>query len=249
VHEGAASRALGVQGIPSECEWSAVRAELDLAGRLRGRIHVCHVSTRESIAALRAARARGVAATGEASPHHLTLTDEAFLERGPDPNLKMNPPLRSRADRDALREALTEGWIDAVATDHAPHAERLKGRGLAEAPFGVIGMETAFAVLHEDLVVRGGWPLASLVRAMTTGPAGVLGLDAGRLFEGPPRLAILDPLAAWEVRPETFASRSRNCPFAGWRGSGRVTATLLGDRLAPSSAPGLPASETARPTA
>lgn len=251
VHAGAASEALGVEGIPSSCESLAVRAELEAAGRVRGRLHLCHLSTRESIDALRAARAIGVGATAEATPHHLLLTDEAFLERGPDPNLKMNPPLRSATDRDALRAALVDGLVTAVATDHAPHAARRKEKGLADAPFGVIGLETAFAVVHEHLVVRQGWPLPALVRALTTGPAAVVGLGAGRLFEGPPRLVVVDPSAPWQVRPETFASLGRNCAFAGWRGRGRVVATLFGDRLASSSAPGLPAdapspSESAR---
>ena len=239
IHDGAAARQFGVTGIPTSCEWEAVRREIDVAERTGGRLHVCHVSTRESLSALEQARARGVAASGEATPHHLLLTDAAFLERGPDPNLKMNPPLRPAAERDALREALRSGLVSCVATDHAPHAPRLKARGLPDAPFGVIGMESAFAVLHEDLVVRSGWPIGLLVERMTLGPARAAGLrEAGHLFEGPPRLAVLDPSAPWEVRSESFQSRSRNCPFEGWRGAGRVVATFLGDRLVRSGAPG-----------
>jgi dihydroorotase len=239
IHAGDAARALGVDGIPTACEWEAVRSELDLAGRLGARLHVCHVSTRESLAALADARARGVRATAEATPHHLLLTDAAFLERGPDPNLKMNPPLRPAEDRDALRAALTGGLVESVATDHAPHAERLKARGLAEAPFGVIGMETAFALVHDELVVKSDWSLDALVRALTVGPADALGLAAGRLFDGPPKLTVVDPAARWEVRPESFLSKSRNCPFDGRRGTGRVVATLRGDRLLESVAPGI----------
>lgn len=239
VHDGDAARRLGVAGIPTSCEWEAVRREIEVAERTGGRLHVCHVSTRESLAALADARSRGVVATSEATPHHLLLTDAAFLERGPDPNLKMNPPLRPAAERDALREALRSGLVGAVATDHAPHAPRLKARGLAEAPFGVIGMETAFAVLHEELVVRGGWPLELLLHRMTLGPALAVGLaGAGRLFEGPARFAVVDPAAPWVVRTESFRSLSRNCPFEGWRGKGRVVATYLGDRLEASGAPG-----------
>jgi dihydroorotase len=244
IHAGDAARKFGVEGIPTACEWEAVREELAVAERLGARLHLCHVSTRESLEALREAHARGVRATAEATPHHLTLTDAAFLERGPDPDLKVNPPLRPAADRDALRAAVMDGLVESIATDHAPHAPHLKARGLAAAPFGMIGMETAFAVVHDELVVRGGWPLASLVRAMTTAPAAAVGLSAGRLFEGPPALTVLDPSAAWQVRPEAFASKSRNCPFAGRRGTGRVVATLFGDRLVATSAPG--ASETAR---
>jgi dihydroorotase len=238
IHAGAAAERFGVEGIPVECESDAVAAELDLARRLGGRIHVCHVSTRASLAAIAAARQAGQRVTCEATPHHLLLTDAAFLDRGPDPDLKMNPPLRPEADRAALVEALRGGLVGSIATDHAPHAPRLKSRGLADAPFGVIGMETAFAVVHEALVVRGGWDLPSLVRALTTGPAEAVGIRAGRLFDGPPRFAVLDPAAPWVVRPDAFASRSRNCPFAGHRGTGRVVATFLADRLVDSSAPG-----------
>ncbi len=238
IHAGDAARRFGVGGIPTACEWEAVRAELELAGRLGARLHVCHVSTRESLAALADARARGVRASAEATPHHLLLTDAEFLVRGPDPDLKMNPPLRPREDRDALRAALVSGLVESVATDHAPHAPRLKAKGLADAPFGVIGMETAFAVLHDEFVVRDGLPLAWLVRALTVGPADAVGLAAGRLFDGPPMLTVVDPSARWEVRTETFASRSRNCPFAGRRGIGRVVGSLLGDQFVASVAPG-----------
>jgi len=238
IHAGAAAARFGVEGIPVECESDAVRAELDLARRVGGRIHVCHVSTRASLAALAEARDAGVRVSAEATPHHLLLTDAEFLTRGPDPDLKMNPPLRPEADRAALVEAVRSGLVGSIATDHAPHAPRLKARGLADAPFGVIGMETAFAVVHDALVTRGGWDLPSLVRALTTGPAEAVGIRAGRLFEGPPRFAVLDPAAPWEVRPESFASRSRNCPFAGHRGTGRVISTFLGDRLTASCAPG-----------
>lgn len=238
IHAGAAAEKFGVEGIPVACESDAVRAELDLAKKLGGRIHVCHVSTRESLAAIAAARQTGLRVSCEATPHHLLLTDAAFLDRGPDPNLKMNPPLRPEADRAALQAAVMDGLVGSIATDHAPHAPRLKARGLAEAPFGVIGMETAFPVVHDALVVRGGWDLPSLIRALTTGPAEAVGIRAGRLFEGPARFAVLDPTAPWEVRPDSFASRSRNCPFAGQRGTGRVVATFFADRLVTSEAPG-----------
>jgi dihydroorotase len=238
LHDGEAARRLGVVGIPTVCESDAVRRELAAAGRLGARLHLCHVSTRESLAALAEARARGVRATAEATPHHLVLTDAAFLERGPDPDLKMNPPLRPAEHRDALRQALRDDLVEAVATDHAPHAPALKRRPLAEAPFGVIGMETAFAVLHEELVRGAGFPLPLLVRRFTLGPADLLGLRAGRLFDGPAFLAVVDPESAWQVRGDTFRSKSRNCPFEGSRGRGRVVATFLADRLVPSSAPG-----------
>lgn len=240
IHDGEAARRFGVPGIPRECESDCVRSEIAAAEELGAQLHVCHVSTRTSIEAIRAARARGVRVSAEATPHHLLLTDEEFLRRGADTSLKMNPPLRPADDRDALRDALRDGLVEAVGTDHAPHAPHLKARGLADAPFGAIGMETAFAVLHEHLVRRAGWPLALLVERMTVGPARIAGVAAGRLFDGPPALAVLDPEAPFVVRPESFRSKSRNCPFSGWDGRGRVVGTLLGTRWSESGAPGGP---------
>lgn len=227
IHDGPAARSLGLAGIPSACESEAVRAEIEVAERAGAAIHFCHVSTRETLEHLRAARERGLRITAEATPHHLLLDAGEFDTRGPDPVLKMNPPLRESEDAAALRDAVREGLVAAVATDHAPHAPELKCCGLESAPFGVIGMENAFPVLHEALVRRDDWPLATLVERMTSGPAACLGLDAGHLFGGPPALTVVDPEAAWEIRPEEFRSRSRNCPFAGWSGTGRVVAVLL----------------------
>jgi len=238
VHDGDAARKFGVAGIPTACESDAVRSEIEAAERLGAPLHLCHVSTVASIEALRAARARGVRCTAEATPHHLLLTDAEFLRRGPDTSLKMNPPLRPSEHVEALRAAVLDGTVQAIATDHAPHAPRLKARPLAEAPFGAIGTETAFAVLHDRLVLGEGWPLPLLVERLTTGPARVAGLRAGSLFDGPPSIAVLDPAAPWRVRPESFLSRSRNTPFAGWEGRGRVVATLLGTDWIRSSAPG-----------
>lgn len=238
VHDGDAARRFGVPGIPTACESDAVRSEIAAAERLRAPLHLCHVSTLESLASLRAARARGVRCTAEATPHHLLLTDAEFLRRGPDTSLKMNPPLRPAEHVAALRAAVLDGTVAAIGTDHAPHAPRLKARPLAEAPFGAIGMETAFAVLHDRLVLGEGWPLPLLVERLTSGPARVAGLPAGSLFEGPAAVAILDVGAPWTVRPETFLSRSRNTPFAGWEGRGKVVATLLGSSWQGSGAPG-----------
>jgi len=238
VHDGEAARRFGVAGVPTACESDAVRREIAAAERLRAPLHVCHVSTAASIAEIRDARRRSIRCTAEATPHHLLLTDEEFLRRGPDTSLKMNPPLRPAEHVEALRAAVLDGTVTAIATDHAPHAPALKARPLVEAPFGAIGVETAFAVLHDRLVVGAGWPLPLLVARMTVGPAEVAGLRAGRLFEGPAAATVLDPAAPWRVRPETFRSRSRNCPFAGWEGRGRVVATLLGTHWEDSGAPG-----------
>ncbi|MCG3136174.1 MAG: Dihydroorotase [Planctomycetes bacterium] len=236
IHDGDAARAFGVQGIPTGCESRAVEAELALAEREGAAIHVCHLSTADSIRHLRAAKARGVRASAEATPHHLLLTDEEFLRRGPDTSLKMNPPLRPAPDRDAVVAALFDGTIEAIGTDHAPHAPHLKAKGLADAPFGAIGMETAFAVLHDRLVLGAGFPLADLVRRMTTAPAAIARIGAGRLFSGRPAVVLIAPDAPWRVDASRFRSKSRNCPFDGWEGRGRVLGTWMGGTWAASPA-------------
>jgi dihydroorotase len=238
IHDGEAARRFGVEGIPIACESRAVAQEIEVAERLGARLHVCHISTTEAIDAVQAAQARGVQVSAEATPHHLALTEEAFLTKGPDTALKMNPPLRTEADRQRLVTALRDGVVGAVATDHAPHSAARKSLPLEEAPFGVIGMETAFCVLHEQLVRTGTLSLMQLVDRLTRGPADLLRLAAGRLFEGAPALVVLDAEAPWCVDPSTFLSASRNCPFAGWSGRGRVMATLLDGRFEPSDAPG-----------
>lgn len=240
IHDGDAARRFGVDGIPTACESDAVAREIAAAERIGAALHVCHVSTIASLDALRAGRARGVRCSAEAAPHHLLLTDAEFLRRGPDTSLKMNPPLRPAEHRDALRAAVRDGLVEAIATDHAPHSPESKSRPLASAPFGAIGMESAFAVLHEHLVRREGWPLGLLVERMTCGPARVGGLAAGRLFSGRAALTVLDPEAPWRVRSDRFRSLSRNCPFDGWEGVGRVVGTLLDATWTDSDAPGAP---------
>ena len=234
-HEGAAARDLGLAGIPAESESRMVRRDLELAGRLGVPVHLCHVSTAASVEALRAARSRGVAATGEAAPHHLLLEDEDLRRPGPggspDAHLKMNPPLRSRADREAVLGALLDGTLDCVATDHAPHpADRKRGAGFAGAAFGVIGLENAFSVLHHRLVVPGRMPLAVLIERMGAGAARVARIPGGRLAEGEPAaVVLLDLFAGGRVDAESFASLSRNCPFDGGEISGTVAGLVVGE--------------------
>src|SRR5205085_9490609 len=175
VHEGRVAAELGFAGYPSVAESVAVERDLSLAGYERGRVHVLHLSAAESADALRRAREAGVAASGEATPHHLVLTDDAV--RSLDPNVKMNPPLRAEQDRLALLEALRDGTIEAVATDHAPHALHEKDVPFEAAPFGVTGLETAFSILYTRLVQPGLLPLATLLERMSAGPARVFGLD------------------------------------------------------------------------
>ena len=230
VHEGMTALRLGIEGIPAEAETVMIGRDLLLAQATGGKLHIAHVSTAGGVALIRAAKANGVWVTAEVTPHHLTLTEEALNTY--DARFKMNPPLRAQEDLAALREGLKDGTLDAVATDHAPHAKAEKELELTEAPFGVVGLETAVAVLLTELVHRGGLPLATLIEAMTLRPAKVLGIDRGQLSVGSiADVTILDPEADWTVEPGSFASKGVNSPFLGWRLKGKVTDVLVGGRL------------------
>lgn len=222
VHEGLTAARLGLAGIPAEAETVMMARDVLLAEATGGRLHIPHVSTAAGAALLRAAKQRGVRVTAEVTPHHLTLTDEALQTY--DARFKMNPPLRSQRDLEALREALNDGTLDAVATDHAPHAQAEKEVGLAQAPFGVIGLETALPVLLTELVHRGSMKLVTLIAALTNRPARVLGIDRGTLKPGAVAdITLFDPEEEWMVDPVFFASKGKNSPFLGWRLKGRVT--------------------------
>ena len=224
------ARALGVGGIPPEAESEAVARDLEVLAASGGRLHVCHVSTAASVARIREAKRSGLGVTTEVSPHHLTLTAEAVERVGA--LAKMYPPLASEGDRESVVAALLDGTIDCVATDHAPHTAEEKARGLAAAPFGVVGLETAFGVLHTDLVLPGHVPLAVLIERLTSGPARAFTLPAGSLEAGAPAdLAVFDLEAEWDVDPESFRSRGRNSPWAGRRLVGRPVLTLVGGRV------------------
>ena len=230
VHEGAVSAELGFGGYPAVAESVMVERDLALAAYEERPIHLLHLSARESVDALRRARAAGVAATAEVTPHHLCLTHEAV--RSLDPNLKMNPPLRSEEDRTALVAALRDGTIEAVATDHAPHARHEKDVPFEEAPFGVTGLETAFSVLHTELVDPGVLALETLLERMSAGPARIFGLEPPRVEVGAPaNLVLLDPQATWRVRESRFRSRSANSWLLGRKLKGRVKATVAAGRL------------------
>jgi dihydroorotase len=207
-----------------------VERDLALAGYEAQPIHLMHLSARESVEALARAQAAGVAATGEATPHHLCLTDEAI--RSLDPNLKMNPPLRSAEDRSALVEGLRAGTISAVATDHAPHARHEKEVPFEEAPFGVTGLETAFAALHTHLVEPGLVDLPTLLERMSAGPARAYGLDRPRVAVGAQaNIVLLDLGASWLVTEDGFRSRSSNSWLLGQTLTGRVRMTVAGGRV------------------
>ncbi len=230
MHEGYWSTVLGLRGIPAASEEVGVARDLALCELTGARLHLCHLSTRTGVELLRRAKEKGLPVTAEAAPHHLAL-DHSSL-RSYDSSFKMNPPLRTAEDVAALREAVKSGLIDAIATDHAPHAPVLKDGELDQAPFGAIGLETSFGVCHRVLVEESGMELADLVERMAVAPRRILGLPGGRLEVGKPAdLTILDLDWQWTVDPGAFASLSRNCPFAGWTLKGKVLLTVAAGRF------------------
>jgi dihydroorotase len=227
MHEGARSAALGLAGRPAEAEEIAVARDLAVARATGGRLHICHLSTARSVELIRRAKAEGIRVTAEVTPHHLSMTEDDLVTY--DTNRKMNPPLRTAEDRDALRAGLADGTIDAIATDHAPHAVEEKEVEFDQAPPGTIGLETALAVVLTDLVEPGIIPLARAVEAMSTAPARILGAadHGGPIAVGrPANLVLFDPGEPWTVEAP-FASKARNSAFLGRSLTGRVRATFL----------------------
>lgn len=232
MHEGAVSSRLGLEGIPSISESVAVARDAALARYAGGRIHVCHVSARETVEEIRHAKDLGVAITGEVTPHHLLLTD-AVVDALDPARHKMNPPLRTEDDRQALIAGLLDGTLDCVATDHAPHAAHLKEAPFEQAPFGVTGLETAFASLYTHLVLPGVVPLDVLIRRMSADAAAVVDLPAPTLAMGAPaNLAVIDLAARWRVGASGFQSRSSNSAFLGDELTGQVAMTIAGGQVA-----------------
>ncbi|HEX2128440.1 MAG TPA: dihydroorotase, partial [Solirubrobacterales bacterium] len=230
VHEGEVSAALGIAGIPSVSESTMIARDAQLAAYEDARIHVQHLSAAESVAAVEAAKAAGVALTCEATPHHLTLTEAAL--RSLDAEFKMNPPLRSEPDRQALIEGLRSGTIDCIATDHAPHSPDEKEVPIEEAAFGVIGLETAFPVIYTDLVVPGVLDLGLVVERLSGG-AEPLGFSAPQIEPGAEaNVVLVDTNAEWEAGAEGWESRSDNSCFAGRKLRGRVLMTVAAGRVA-----------------
>ena len=232
MHEGAVSARLGVGGIPAVSESVAVARDVAMASYEDARIHICHVSARETVEEVRLGKARGVKVTAEVSPHHLLLIDED-CENLDAATRKMNPPLRGRDDRDALLAALIDGTLDCIATDHAPHGASEKELPFEDAPFGVTGLETAFASLYTLLVLPGRLPLEILVQRMTADAARVLDLPVPTLDEGATaNLTMIDPQATWVVGADGFQSKSRNSAFLGAELTGQVKLTIAGGQLA-----------------
>jgi len=232
MHEGAVSTRLGLSGQPAIAEAAAVARDLLVAEVSGGRLHVAHLSTGRALDLVREARARGLSVTCEVTPHHLTLTDEEIARSSFSTNFKMNPPLREPADCDALAAGLEDGTVDAIATDHAPHHEDEKALDFETAPFGVVGLETAAAVVYDRLVRTGRLSLARFAEVFSAGPAKALGLPGGTLAPGSPaNLTLFDPERPWRVDASRFESLSRNTPFAGWDLTGAPAATIVEGRV------------------
>ena len=224
VHQGAFGEKRGWTGIPSSCEYAQIKRDLALVKKTGCAYHVCHVSAKESVALIRQAKKEGLPVTAEVTPHHLLLRDEDVK----GPMEKMNPPLREEADRLALVEGLMDGTLDIIATDHAPHTQAEKNRTLSAAPFGIVGLETAFPLLYTKLVKVGVLSLERLVEAMSARPASIFGFtDRGRLKEGMAAdLVLVDPEKERAVEKETFLSKGKNTPFQGWILSGFPVLTI-----------------------
>lgn len=224
IHDGEYAAAHGHKGICSESEWRQVERDIELVRKTGCQYHVCHVSTRESVELVRRAKAEGLRVSCETGPHYLVMTDADLREEG---RFKMNPPIRSTADRDALIRGIQDGTIDVIATDHAPHSEKEKSRGLAGSAFGIVGLETSFPVLYTRLVRTGVISLERLVELMSVLPGRLFGLG-GELAAGHPAdLAVLDLDQEWTIDPEKFMSMGHATPFAGWTVYGRAVMTLV----------------------
>lgn len=230
MNEGLVSSRLGLRGKPNASEDVHIVRDLLVAEFTGGHIHLQHVSTRFGVDAIRQAKARGVRVTAEASPHHLLLTDQAV--EGYRTEAKMNPPLRTEADRMAVVEGLRDGTLDVIATDHAPHHYDEKERAFEDAPNGIVGLETAVGLMLTHIVGEGVLDLSTLIERMSVQPARAFGLPGGTLAVGAPAdVTVLDLDAEWQVDPAAFVSLSRNTPFAGWTLKGRAVATIVGGRV------------------
>jgi dihydroorotase len=230
MNEGIVSARLGLKGVPNEAEEIMAIRDILLARRTGGHVHLCHMSTSGSVELIRWGKERGIAVTAEVCPHHLSLTEDAV--EGYDTNAKMNPPLRTEADVEALQQAVRDGTIDVIATDHAPHHYDEKEREFADAPNGIIGLETAFAVNVTWLVAPGIIDVPTLIEKMSCAPAKVFRLAGGTLRRGNVAdVTVFDPDAEWTVEPSKFRSKGRNTPYAGKQLRGRVHLTVVDGRV------------------
>ncbi|WP_202079933.1 dihydroorotase [Caldalkalibacillus salinus] len=230
VHDGAYAQTHGLRGIPSECEAVHIARDILLAEQTGVHYHVCHISTKESVRLVREAKHNGIPVTAEVTPHHLLLSENDIP--GLDPNFKMNPPLRSEEDRQALIEGLLDGTIDFIATDHAPHAQEEKEMGMERAPFGIVGLETAFPLLYTHLVQKGLLTLKALIDKLTRVPAERFNLARGTLREGAiADITIVDLELEQSINPRDFASKGQNTPFTNWTCQGWPTMTIVNGQV------------------
>ena len=229
IHDGVYCREHGHRGICSESEWRQVERDIALAEKTGCRYHVCHVSTKESVELVRRAKAKGLPVSCETAPHYLLLCDEDLQEEG---RFKMNPPLRSREDREALVAGIQDGTIEVIATDHAPHTAEEKARGLAGSAMGIVGLECAFPLLYKYMVLPGIVPLARLVALMSENPRRIFGLGGGLRVGEAADFTVIDPDAEYRIDPAEFLSKGRATPFAGWPVRGRAVLTVVGGRTA-----------------
>jgi dihydroorotase len=238
MNEGIVSARLGLKGIPAEAEEIMVIRDILLARRTGGHVHLAHMSTHGSVELIRWGKERGINVTAEVCPHHISLTEDRIGSY--DTNAKMNPPLRTAKDVEALREAVKDGTIDMIATDHAPHHYDEKEREFANAPNGIVGLETALAVSVTNLVESGHIDFRTLVDKMSCAPARLFGLPGGTLGKGASAdVTVFDPAAKWRVEPAEFLSKGRNTPYSGMQLTGRAVATLVGGTVVfRSDAPG-----------
>ena len=231
MNEGNKSKAFGVPGILKAVENNIAARDIFLAQETGARLHLCHCSTAEVAEMVRLARDMGVHVTGEVCPHHFTLTDED-IPNVKSTEYKMNPPLRSAFDRDAMKEALRDGVLTVISTDHAPHAPEDKAGDMVTAAFGIVGMETAASLTHTELVLKGFLDPMGMARCMSYNPAQILGLDCGDISEG--RVAditIFNPDKSYKINPKDFVGKNTNMPYAGREVTGRVTATIMGGKV------------------
>lgn len=228
IHKGKYASVRGHRGICSESEWKEVERDIRLAEETGCRLHVCHVSTKESVELIREAKKRGVKVTCETGPHYLTFSDADLQEEG---RFKMNPPIRDIEDREALRQGVIDGTIDVIATDHAPHSEGEKSRGLEKSAMGVVGLETAFGAVYTTMVATGLMSLERMVECMSVSPARILGLDEQGQIEKrkPAMLTIVDLDKKWEVNPKEFKTMGRATPYSEMTLQGKVVATIFGE--------------------
>ena len=229
IHDGDFARRNGFPGNDPASEWKQVERDIQLVRETGCRYHVCHISTKETVPLIRSAKAEGLPVTCETGPHYLVLTDEDLLDEG---RFKMNPPIRSAADRDALIEGLLDGTVDCIATDHAPHSAEEKAKGLRGSLNGIVGLETAFPILYTNLVETGIVPLETILNALCVNPRKIFGLPGGSLEEGQPAdLTVLDLNRPHVIDSSTFRSLGRATPFDGWGVSAAVAMTVCGGEI------------------